>query len=299
MAVSLAAQVLTFPICIYYFHQFPNLFLLSNIIAVPLSGLILYLEIALVAFSYISLAGLYLGKAVAWLVWLMNRVILWINQLPFAVWDNIPSGIASTSLLYVVILSAAAWLLNKSKRSFLLSLQCLFGFMLLQCVGNWQIKKQLKLIVYNVPQYQAIDFVVGDQYRFIGDSILLEAGTLQNFHLKPARIYLQLSKRVDSLTALYQNNPFYQLGSQKILVVNKPVLFEPLPKKIEVDIIILSKNPRLYIAQLAGIFNCRKYVFDASNSVWRINEWQKECKALNLNFHTTPTDGAFIADIGM
>jgi len=122
---------------------------------------------------------------------------------------------------------------------------------------------------------------------------------LQNFHLKPARISLQLSKRVDILAALYQKNPFYQLGKQKILVVNTAIKFESLPKKIDIDIIIISKNPRLDIAQLARIFNCRKYVFDASNSVWRINEWQKECKALNLNFHTTPTDGAFIADIGM
>ena len=29
MAVSTAAQLLTFPLCIYYFHQFPNLFLLQ------------------------------------------------------------------------------------------------------------------------------------------------------------------------------------------------------------------------------------------------------------------------------
>jgi competence protein ComEC len=31
MAISLAAQVFTFPICIYYFHQFPNYFLITNI----------------------------------------------------------------------------------------------------------------------------------------------------------------------------------------------------------------------------------------------------------------------------
>jgi competence protein ComEC len=299
VAVSLAAQVLTFPICIYYFHQFPNLFLLSNIIAVPLSGLILYLEIALVTMSFISLAGFYIGKVVAWLVWLMNRIILWIDQLPFAVWDNIPSDIASTFLLYIVIFCIATWLLNKNRNGFHLALAGLFGFLLLQAIGNWQIKKQLKIVVYNVPQYQAIDFVMGNHYRFLGDSILLADGELQNFHLKPARISLQLSKRVDSLTALFQKNPFYQLGSQKILVVNKPLQFEPLPQKIEVDIIIISKNPRIDIAQMAGIFNCRKYIFDASNTVWRINEWQKECKALNLNFHTTPTDGAFIVDIGM
>lgn len=66
MAVSLPAQVLTFPVCIYYFHQFPNLFLITNIIAVPLSGVILFAEIGLVAFSWVPLLGNYLDKIVGW-----------------------------------------------------------------------------------------------------------------------------------------------------------------------------------------------------------------------------------------
>src|SRR5690606_13173368 len=46
-AVTLAAQILTTPLSIYHFHQVPNLFLLSNLVIVPLSGFILYGEILL------------------------------------------------------------------------------------------------------------------------------------------------------------------------------------------------------------------------------------------------------------
>lgn len=63
----------TFPVCIYYFHQFPNLFLITNIIAVPLSGIILYAEIALIAFSWVPFVGVYIGKLVSGLVWMMNK----------------------------------------------------------------------------------------------------------------------------------------------------------------------------------------------------------------------------------
>ncbi|NJO68117.1 MAG: ComEC family competence protein [Bacteroidetes bacterium] len=42
ISVSLAAQLLTLPVSLYNFHQFPNYFLLSNIIALPLSTVILY-----------------------------------------------------------------------------------------------------------------------------------------------------------------------------------------------------------------------------------------------------------------
>ena len=42
-SVSLSAQVGTMPFCLFYFHQFPLTFLLANLFAVPLSGILLFL----------------------------------------------------------------------------------------------------------------------------------------------------------------------------------------------------------------------------------------------------------------
>ena len=115
IAISLAAQILTFPICIYYFHQFPNLFLLTNVVAVPLSGVILFAEIGLVVFSWIPVLALYIGQLVGFMVWIMNSVILWVGSLSYAVWENIPSTSATTWLMYAVVISLGMWLLNKNK----------------------------------------------------------------------------------------------------------------------------------------------------------------------------------------
>jgi competence protein ComEC len=61
-AITLAAQILTLPIILYYFHQFPNLFLFTNFIAVPLSGFILYGELVLLLVWKIPFLNLYTGK---------------------------------------------------------------------------------------------------------------------------------------------------------------------------------------------------------------------------------------------
>jgi competence protein ComEC len=299
MAISLAAQLLTFPVCIYYFHQFPNLFLISNIIAVPLSGFILYAEIALVGLSWIPFIGIYLGKLVGTSVWIMNKVILWINELSFAVWDKIHATVFSTWLLYAVVIGLSAWLIRKNKRYFKFGILCLFAFVVLQTYNSWQMMKQQKIIVYNVPQHQAIDFVSGNNYRFIGDSILLEEGLLQNFHLKPGRIALQLDNRVDSLNGIFQDKIFYQFQNKRIVIINKPVIIDIPQQKINVDLVIISKNPRLYISQLTEIFNCNQFIFDASNPVWKIEKWKKECNDLQLPNHSVPGEGAFVYDIGM
>ena len=297
LAITLAAQILTFPVCIYYFHQFPNLFLITNLIAVPLSTIILFAEIVLVAFSWIPFVGMYLGKITGWLVWLMNKIILWINDFSFAVWDKIPANVASTWLLYAVVIGISVWLINKNKKVLRFSLFALLAFVMQHAYDNWQIKNQQKIIVYNVPQHQAIDFVHGNKYIFHGDSVLLEDGMLQNFHLKPGRIALQLNNRTDSIQSITSYQPFYQFGNKKILIIDRPLVFEPLQQKIDVDIIIISKSPKLYIPQLAAVFNCNQYVVDASNSLWKIGKWKKDCEELHLQLHSIPEKGAFVLDL--
>ncbi len=296
-AVSLAAQILTFPVCIYYFHQFPNLFLITNIVAVPLSTIILFAEIALLALAWIPAAATYIGKITGWLLWLMNKFITWVNDFSFSVWDNIPATVLSTWLLYAVVIGITAWLLQKNKYWLQFSMLLLLGFTTVHAYSSWQVQNQQKLIVYNVPKQQAIDFVSGNKYVFLGDSVLLENGLLQNFHLKPGRIALQLNRHIDSMEGYTALRPFYLFGNKKVLVIDQPLVFDSQSQKPDADIVIISKNPRLYISQLVQAINCKQIIADASNSLWKIEKWKQDCDKLHLRFHSIPEEGAFVMDL--
>jgi competence protein ComEC len=78
------------------------------------------------------------------------------------------------------------------------------------------------------------------------------------------------------------------------VVLDRPLQLDALVSKIEVDLIIVSKNPKIDISQLASVFNCKQYVFDASNSLWKIGQWQKECEELHLRSYSVPDKGAFV-----
>jgi len=296
ITVTLAAQLLTFPVCLYYFHQFPTLFLFTNILLVPFSSLILFVEIFLVSFAWIPFVGLYVGKLTWWLIWVMNKIILWFNNLSFSVWDGISISTFATILLYVFIALIGYWLLNKNKKAFKLSLFSLLVFSALIAYANWKALKQQKLIVYNVPQHQAIDFINSNSYKFIGDSVLLVDGVLQNFHLKPGRTSFQINKKVESLPTLYQNNNFFQFNNKKILLIDRSMVIRPAEQKIQLDYIIISKNPTLYIPQLAKVFDCSQFIFDASNPLWKIAKWKKDCEELHLRCFSVPENGAFVLD---
>ena len=147
MAIALSAQILTFPVCIYYFHQFPNLFLLTNVILVPLSEIILFAEIALIALSWIPFVGDLIGKITGWFVWLINKIILFVDSFSFSVWDKIPATILSTSILYATVIATRAWLMTKNKKLLKLSLCSFLVFTMVMAYGKWQIKNQQKIIV--------------------------------------------------------------------------------------------------------------------------------------------------------
>ena len=86
-AVTMAAQILTVPVSIYHFHQFPNYFLFTNFVAVPLSSLILIGEILLCTYHLFRVAA-FIGKFISWLIWIMNSYIERIEMLPFSLWDG-------------------------------------------------------------------------------------------------------------------------------------------------------------------------------------------------------------------
>ncbi len=115
-SVSLAAQLFTLPVCIYYFHQFPLLFLLSNLIAIPLSTVALWGCIAVLAFSPVPLVAAYLGKLVWGVVWLLNHSVLVVNAIPFSLWNGLLLSLSETIVLYFISATILYWLIKKNKR---------------------------------------------------------------------------------------------------------------------------------------------------------------------------------------
>ena len=295
-SVSLAAQLFTLPLCVYYFHQVPLLFLLSNLVAIPLATITLWGCLALVAIAKIHIVALYVGKIVTLIIWCLNHSVLVINGLPFSLWDGISTSVADTIILYFVIAFFLHWLIKQNMTSLRFALCASLIFCGMITIKRWDFSKQRKIIVYNVPSHKAIDFISGNNYQFVGDSELVPDGLLQNFHLKPGRISFRVNNKNDDTVALFHKEHFYQFYGKKIVMIDTSVAYKPLSQKINVDYIIISKNAKIYITKLAAVFNCGIYVFDGSNPMWKIDKWKKDCEELHLRFHSVPEQGAFIID---
>ncbi|HEY5771966.1 MAG TPA: ComEC/Rec2 family competence protein, partial [Chitinophagaceae bacterium] len=131
-AVTIAAQILTVPIGIYHFHQFPLNFLFTNLLAVPLSSFILLDEILLCIISFIPPLAAFIGQFISWLIWIMNSYIERIEMLPFSLWDGLQISILQTIILFGVATGLGFGLMEKSKTGLKYALAALFGFVVLR-----------------------------------------------------------------------------------------------------------------------------------------------------------------------
>lgn len=293
-AVTIAAQIFTIPLSIYHFHQFPLSFLFTNFLAVPLSSLILFAEIFLCIFSFVPLVASILGKILAWLIWLMNSYIERIEALPYALWDGLQISVVQTLLLIAIGISLGNWLLEKKKNSFWIGLISIFAFFILRSISFVNANNRNQLIVYNVPQKVAIDIIDGREFNFIGDSDLLKDDFIRNFHLKPSRILKRLIPSGKSKFTLIENN-YLVLKDKKIILLDSVTNFTQDSNKIDIDLLIISGNPPLYLKKLAASsLRFHQVVFDGSCPSWKTAYWKKDCLSLNIPFHDVSEKGAFV-----
>ena len=83
LIVSLAAQLGTMPLTLHYFGQTSNYFALTNLIVVPMAGILLSLGSSTLAMSWCAV-GEWLGLATKWCTWLLNQAVQWIESLPYS-----------------------------------------------------------------------------------------------------------------------------------------------------------------------------------------------------------------------
>jgi competence protein ComEC len=288
--------LLTIPITVFHFHQFPNLFLITNVVAVPLSTAILAVLLLLVIVSWWSGAAAIIGTVAYWLIKIMNGYIEWWDGFSFALSDYLTMSLLQCFLLYGVILGVCYWLLHKNKRNLqwaLFLLAILFASNVYNSV--YEVAKR-KLVVYNISGYTAIDIVEGKRFQFIGDSSVATNPYLQNFHIKPARVHYQTDNRLTQLA--YQKANSYYYAKKHIIVLGELTTIAPPPNvKPEVDVLIVTKNAGDDIPLLLQQFQVKQVVLDASNKPRTVAKWQTVCAELNIPLYNTNKNGAFVLDL--
>lgn len=184
-AVALTAQLATFPLTVYYFHQFPTYFLLANPIVVALSTALIPIALAALALTNVPFLGAVFGWIITGVTWLLNQSVVWIEQLPHSTLNGLSFTPVEVGIVYGIMGTLIiGWYQRELfwlRAAFTLSII----FAIVQGVNGYQHQTQKWLVIHDVPKQTVISLIDGPTATILADSSFFSAQTSSySFYLK-------------------------------------------------------------------------------------------------------------------
>jgi competence protein ComEC len=189
LTISLAAQLFTFPLAVYYFNQLPNLFWLSNFIAIPATTLIIWLTFLFFILNPLSFFSNLLADIIQFISHWMLILLKWISQQPHAVSEGIIFTSYQTLLMYGLIACLIIYCFYKIKPWLFGGLIVLILFQSSMLFNKYNLFNQKIVYVYQ-SKSTILQWINGrDSYVFKNDNMpysLQDVQMIQNVcdHLK-------------------------------------------------------------------------------------------------------------------
>lgn len=288
ITVSIAAQCATFPLGILYFHQFPNYFILSNLIVIPMAFVILFLGILLLVsskFDYLFQAvGEILNLVVEWL----KKSVNYIDHLPLALTDGVSISILETFLFYIIIIFVLLFLISYRWIFFYVSILLLSFTLIIDYQENLVLSSQKKLIVYHTKEPVIIDLISSNKHYFISSKEFFKDEDQLLFNVKHN---------------WYDNDLLAPTFIDSDSIVNRRILFSdkkliyltenPSDYSLKNDVVLLSGNKELNYNDLLINDYARLYVLmnDMSNNQKLV--FKKKCNGHSSDYYDLKQKGAF------
>jgi len=173
LLVTLAAQLGTLPIVVYYFHRISLIGIILNLLVIPLTGIITALGLATMFFSFVSvtLAQLYANTNTICLE-LLIRVVEWSSKISFSAITIGRIGLVTVLIFYLML-----WSLLNFHRVFyrkVVAFSILTGAMLLTWQAVFQSHNWMQVIFFDVGQGDAalVTFPNGKNMLIDGGPVL-------------------------------------------------------------------------------------------------------------------------------
>jgi competence protein ComEC len=303
-SVSIAAQLVTFPLGLLYFQQFPNSFLFSNLIVIPVSNLIIWGGLGMLLVNlFSSWATAIIAIPVKFITLLLNQIVLGIERIPYSFATGISVSIFQTWLFYFIIIAFCVFIVRKNIAWLRLSLLLLIFFLASWLYDSIQISRQKEMIVYSVNGKSAFQFRQGRSAVLFASSDLLSNKSSMRFNIdrniydsgitnfKP--IELDSLSTVNEPGIFYKNSFVYFEGRKFFLVDGFTKFGTGSELKMHVDAVILSGKSLRNLSALTDGFIFNELILDSSVPKWLAQKLIIESAAKNISCYAVPIQGAY------
>ncbi len=302
-ACTLAAQIGTFPLSIYYFHQFPNLFLISNLIIIPFSTLIIYYSILLIISFFSEVLLNFLGYVFNWLVWALNKIVLYIDQLPFALWKGLYINQFEMVIIFAIIIACTLFLVQKQivfLRSTLVFVLLLVGS---KFFTSFQYIKKQEVVFYNYQKNTVFQFRNGQSSVWLVDSIddRIKNMIKQTSYAELIRdvTVLKLDSVIQATSKLgkyfggilWIKGSYIQVKSKRIFIPDKSTKLISVDNKLPVDYVVM-RNTIYKPNNIQNFIAPKTIIFDGTVAKYKVDKITKYVVNKGITVYSMANSGA-------
>jgi competence protein ComEC len=299
-AVSIAAQLATFPLSLYYFHQFPTYFWLSNIVVIPAALVMLPLGMMTLASGLIVPAlakgvGFLLGKFIE----LINASVSFIQQLPGSTVEGVSITSLQTWLLYFVIIFLLALFHYRQLRYLTMMVVSLLLVVAIQVTNFYHQSQEVSMTVYHVKDDTHLDFTNGFSNLHLG-----EWNSAAEYHVLANHIQkgLQTQFLNDSVSEgeIQRRSlggiELIQFQGKLVAVIHEKLRRNRLKEPIHVNYLIVAKNSVRDLSTISHYFRYDQLIIDGTNSYYVARKLAEEAEQKHIAYHSVPVQGALTID---
>lgn len=284
LTVSFAAQIGTLPLSIYYFHQFPGLFFVTNLIIIPILSIIMILGVLVMLLAAFNIIPVFLSQLLEWSIYYLNKIINAIASLEQFIIQDIPLHFYLLLNGYLLLFALIIWF---KKPSFNRLAVILISIIILQFSYfkiEYKIQNEEEFIVFNSRKNTLITERKGETILVYANDSILKTAQRNN---------LLKSYRIENLSTLQQKmrlQNFMFFNGKKIFVLDSSGIYS---KNIKPDIIILTQSAKINADRLFQIMKPKLVVADASNFKNIQKLWKASCEKQKIPFHATGEKGFY------
>ncbi len=284
--VGLAAQLGVLPVSLYYFHQFPGLFFVANIVIIPFLGIILGVGILVIVLALLNVLPEWLVEVFSLIISGMNSLMKWLSLQESFLFKDISFTLFQLFAAYLLIIAAVQFAMKpnyKWLRFTLVTVLLFQGTYLFSKLKN----SSREFAIFHKTRYTIIGEKTANAFKVYSNLDSLQ----QFYNLKDYSV----GNNIKSIQKNTLPSVLKLSKKQHLLIIDSLGAYQI--KGFKVDYILLTQSPKLNMIRLIDSLQPKMIIADGSNYKSYISRWKTTCIKQNTPFHYTGERGAFVLPI--
>jgi competence protein ComEC len=303
VSVSLAAQLATLPLSIYYFHQCAPVSVLANLLAIPLASLLLYTGGAFFMFGRPEVIRSLLGHVLSTLGSWLDAFTELAGSLPLGYFDGLSISGTQVILGYLTGFGLMLFIRNKSPKNFFILMACAVLLAASGLVRESRIRSHKGIYVFDLPGEPGVGFVSGNQllfYRPESGSHDTVSGEIPYETASFIRQWKLITTGENAMPGYWHREIHTAcMDGDLIEFIGKRMLFlrrwDPHRSlrfpSLRVDVLLLCCNPEIRLSLAYKLFHPSLVIAAGNYGPPRLHRIELECMASGIRFHSIRNDG--------